>query len=51
MKQHAIWIDILKGVAIILVVVGHNATQNITDFIFICRCFSCFLDLHSLLNR
>lgn len=34
MKQHAIWIDILKGVAIILVVVGHNATQNITDFIF-----------------
>lgn len=27
-KSHELWIDVLKGIAIILVVYGHNCTDN-----------------------
>lgn len=27
-RQHTLWIDVLKGIAIILVVYGHNCTDN-----------------------
>lgn len=33
-KSHTAWIDVLKGITIILVVIGHNANETVTDFIY-----------------
>lgn len=33
-KDRIAWIDMLKGLAIILVVVGHNASETVSNFIY-----------------
>ena len=33
-RNREVWIDVLKGIAIILVVIGHNANETIESFIF-----------------
>lgn len=33
-SPHMVWVDFLKGLAIILVVIGHNANDDIKEFIY-----------------
>lgn len=33
-KERTLWIDVLKGLAIILVVVGHNVNNSVSEFIY-----------------
>ena len=48
MRKRLVWVDIAKGIAIILMIIGHEISGNIRTFIFsfICHCFLYCQDLH-----